>query len=350
MTQLTRSAGLTGFVSLIRSYRLDPLALAREANVPEQALFEPDLKISAASGNRLLELAATRTGAEDFGLRLAECRRLSNLGPIALLAAMQPSLRGMLDILCRYQHLNIEPLSLTLEEFDTVAVLRVELALEDLPVSRQAVELTVGALCRYLRSALPPQWRPKVVMFRHNPPANLTMHRHIFRCVPDFRADFDGLVLDVRDLDSRFHEWDPVLVGYLQTYIDQLARSGARNQRDDISEVIALLLPTGSCRASAVASHLGIDRRTLHRRLAAKGLSFRDLVEKKRMHLVLAYLSAGRSLGDVAELVGLASQNSLSHWFRRHFHCSLHDYLKGGHELRAADPADGAGALDQAGS
>ena len=73
MTLLARSAALTGFVPLVRSYGLDPLDLAKEARVPTQALFESDLQIAATSVAQLLELAA-RTGAEDFGLRLADTR------------------------------------------------------------------------------------------------------------------------------------------------------------------------------------------------------------------------------------------------------------------------------------
>jgi AraC-like DNA-binding protein/septum formation topological specificity factor MinE len=318
MPELTRSAGLSGFAALVSAYGLDPLALATEARLPAQALSEPDLLVAASSIAALLELAAARTGAEDFGLRLADKRRMSNMGPIALLASMQPTLRQMLAVICRYQALNIGPLSLVLEETGDVAVLRGEIDLPGRVVSRHVIELVFGGLCRYIQAVMETGWRPRAVMFRHLPPRGPTIHGELFRRAPAFRADFDGLVLARADLEVAFDAHDPVLLSYLQTYIDQLIRGRARSMRDEAGEVIVALLPTGHCSADAVAAHLGITRRTLHRRLAEEKSNFRQLVGEKRSALVAAYLGGRRKYNEIAELVGLGSASGLSHWLRRH--------------------------------
>jgi AraC-like DNA-binding protein len=318
MPQLTRSAGLSGFTALVSAYGLDPTALAKETRLPARALSEPDLLIAASSVAALLDLAAARTGAEDFGLRLADKRRMSNMGPIALLASMQPTLRKMLAVICRYQALNIGPLSLCLEEVGDVAVLRGEVDLPSGAVSRHVIELVFGGLCRYIQAVMETGWRPRTVMFRHLPPHGPTIHRELFRRAPVFRADFDGLVLARADLEVAFDAHDPVLLSYLQTYIDQLIRGRARSMRDEAGEVIVALLPTGECSADAVAAHLGITRRTLHRRLADEQSSFRQLVREKRSALVAAYVGGKRKFNEIAELVGLGSASGLSHWLRRH--------------------------------
>jgi AraC-like DNA-binding protein len=67
-----------------------------------------------------------------------------------------------------------------------------------------------------------------------------------------------------------------------------------------------------------VAAHLGITRRTLHRRLAEEKSNFRQLVDEKRSTLVAAYLGGRRKYNEIAELVGLGSASGLSHWLRRH--------------------------------
>lgn len=329
MTQLTRSAALTGFSALVSSYGLDPLVLAREAKVPFRALHETDLKVAASSVLKLMDLAAERAGLDDFGLRLAETRRISNMGPIALLATMQPTLREMLDVLCKYQRLNVEPLSLIREESETVTVLRIEMSVAQWHGARHVVELIVGGLCRYFQAAAGSGWRPKAVHFRHPPPANAATHRRIFRCMPVFSSDFNGMVFDNRDLDISIPASDPVLVGYIQAYIDNLAQKEKRSTCDEVSEIIAILLPSGRCNADSVAAHMGIDRRTLHRRLAAEDIRFRDLLEERRKELVMDYLDGKRKAGDVAQLIGLASANGLSHWVRRHFSTSLREIDRG---------------------
>lgn len=318
MPQLTRSAGLTGFTTVVSACGHDPIELARQARMPAQALSQPDMLVAASSVATLLDLAAEQTGAEDFGLRLAQRRRISNMGPIALLASMQPTLRQMLAVICRYQALNIGPLSLAVEEDGSVAILRGEFALGGRPVSRHVTELIFGGLCRYIQAVMEPGWRPRAVMFRHPPPRGPTLHRDVFRCAPTFRADFDGLVLARSDLDVAFEGHDPVLLSYLQAYIDQLNRGHARSVSEEIGEVIGALLPTGECSADAVGAYLGMTRRTLNRRLAHEGTTFRRLVEDRRSALIAAYLGGKRKHSEIAELVGLHSASGLSHWMRRH--------------------------------
>ena len=93
MTEMSRSAGLTGFADLARTLGLDPLRLAAAVGLPAAALSSSDLKIPSGSIGRLLERAAQMAGVDNLGLRLAEKRRLSNMGPVGLIVREQPTLR-----------------------------------------------------------------------------------------------------------------------------------------------------------------------------------------------------------------------------------------------------------------
>jgi signal transduction histidine kinase len=82
MPFLIRSACLTGYVELAHSLGLDPFRLLKEVSLDRSCLFEPDLKIPVDAANRLLEISTRAARIEDFGLRLAEARRLiSGLRP-----------------------------------------------------------------------------------------------------------------------------------------------------------------------------------------------------------------------------------------------------------------------------
>mgnify|MGYP003476914217 FL=1 len=72
-----------------------------------------------------------------------------------------------------------------------------------------------------------------------------------------------------------------------------------------------------------VASHLGRDRRTLHRQLQREGESFSSLLDKVRGELALRHLeNAQRPLGDIAELLGFSALSAFSRWFSQRFACS----------------------------
>lgn len=326
MTQLTRSASLTGFAELARSLGLDPARLAAEAELPAQALADPDLKVPAERVGRLLELAAGRSGCLDFGLRLAESRRLSNLGPVGLIARDQPSLRKALEVMRQYQWLHNEAVSLNLDEMEDIAVVRLDLSGAGARVSRQAVELSVGVLCGNLRGLMGPRWRPEAVMLRHAAPSDLAGHRRVFGVTPEFHHDFDGLVLRRADLDAPLPAADPGMARQVQRYVDQLAQGRRRAWRETVGDLIVLLLPTGDCSADRIASRLGFDRRTLHRRLAEEGCGFRQLLADRRAELCAALIAEGRGFSAIADLAGFASLSAFSHWFKHRFGRSPRDY------------------------
>src|SRR5258707_10152239 len=96
MSNLARAAGLTGFADLALTVGVDPYKIAAEAGVPAAALSDPDMRVPARAVDQMFEVAAERSGCDDFGLRIAENRRLSNLGPIGLVVREQPTLRKAL--------------------------------------------------------------------------------------------------------------------------------------------------------------------------------------------------------------------------------------------------------------
>lgn len=315
MPELIRSASLTGFSELCRSLKLDPVRLAKSAGVPVAALSDADLKVDSRGVGKLLDLAAQKSGAEDFGLRLAEQRRLSNLGPVGLIARDQPSLRKALGVMQQYLWLHNEALGVSVDEFEDVAIVRIYVR----GGSRQAIELCVGVLCGSLRAMAGAGWRPEAVHFQHGAPGDLGAHRRVFGKTPQFLQDFDGLVLARADLDRPLASADPAMANQVEQFVKGQAHARPATMARVAGDLIVLLLPTGTCSAGRVASHLGIDRRTLHRRLTAEGSNFRALLDKQREELAMSLLRAGRSCTAVSELAGFSSVSAFSHWFQRRF-------------------------------
>ncbi|MGZ6015733.1 MAG: helix-turn-helix domain-containing protein, partial [Phenylobacterium sp.] len=119
-----------------------------------------------------------------------------------------------------------------------------------------------------------------------------------------------------------------------ERFVGGLADAQSRSIRDLAGDLIVLLLPTGTCSADRVAEHLGCERRTLHRRLAAEGTSYRALLEARRRELVLSLVASPRPLAEVADVGGFASVSGLSHWFQRCFATAPSAYRAGRSALR----------------
>lgn len=327
--RLTRSASLTNVADVARALGLDPYRLAEAVGLPTLALIEPDLKVPTSAVGALLEMAAERAGADDFGLRVAERRRFSNMGAVALIAREQPSLRRALEVMAQYQWMQSEAVSLTLEEAGEIAVARIHVDRGGRRRARQATELSVGAFCRNLKSLMGEAWRPQAVLFQHGAPKSLEVHRRLFGVTPSFDQSVDALVLARDDLDAPLAAADPVLALQVERYLSQLSAGRSRTAAEAVEELIVLLLPTGTCTAERTARHMGFDRRTLHRRLSVEGVTFAELFARKRRDCVLALIAnPHRSLTAVCDLAGFASPSAFSHWFRNAFGCSPRTYRR----------------------
>jgi AraC-like DNA-binding protein len=316
---LTRSAALTSYADLARSVGLDPYRILDAAGVPRRALDDPDIKVPANAVGRILEASARQSGVEDFGLRLAETRRLSNLGLVGLIAREQPSVRRAIDVLGQYIWMQSDALSLILEDTGDLAILRTLIASPSGRRSRQSVELTVGTTCRTLAALLGASWRPQLVCFVHAAPGRPGAHRRVCGADVAFDQDFDGVVCLRRDLDAAIATADPVMARQLARYAEQAIRERPRQPEERVRELVLLLLPGGQATIERIAAHLGVDRRTVSRQLAARGVSFSTILDSVRAELATTYLGGERSLTAIADLLGFSALSAFSRWHVQRF-------------------------------
>jgi AraC-like DNA-binding protein len=317
---LVRSASLTNYAEVARKVRLDPYRMLNEFGIPQRSLQDPDLMVPLDSVRQLLEASAERSGVEAFGLLMAEERRLSNLGPLGLLVREQPTLRGVLEACHQYGKRLNAGLFLTVEEAGDVIVLREELVTGHSGSVRQTTELAIGVAFRMLRTFFGVDWRPRRVCFAHDAPADRSVHQRVFGRNVEFGHDFNGIVCARSDLELPNPNGDPKLAQLAREMLDADRTDREQDITTQVRELVIALLSTGSCSVERVAQHLGVDRRTIHRRLSSEGQTFSGIVDAVRRELAPRYLkSRRRAVADVAALLGFSAPSSFSQWYRRQF-------------------------------
>jgi hypothetical protein len=300
MPKLVRSASLTHYADIARASGLDPYRMLAEVGLPADSLSEVDLRIPAEKVARLLELSAQRSGVEAFGLRMAETRRASNLGPLALAVRDEPTLRHALNAAARYSHLQNEALFISIEEEANVAIIREELlAGEGVPV-RQGAELALAVMFRLLRFFLGDEWHPKAVCFTHGAPAERTVHTRVFGPNVGFGQAFTGIVCDVKDLELPLPSADPVMVRYVHRYLGDVVNAGDLPLADE------------------------------------EDTTFSSILDAVRGELVLRYLERReRPFAEISGLLGFSEPSAFTRWFRSRFGCSPSQFNASGQSPRA---------------
>jgi AraC-like DNA-binding protein len=323
MFPLVRSAALTGYATLARSLALEPERLVDAVGLPRAALEVPDLRVPVSRVATLLELSSSEAGVEDFGLRLAETRRISNLGLLGVIGSEAPSLRRGIEATGRYVRLHSEALSLQLERLETSWLVSPAVLIPQLDRIRQITELALAVTHRAFGELFGEDWRPEMVCIAHPAPRDPSSHRRIFGGRLQFGAVVTGFVCSEEMMDRRRPVPVSLLVHEARAHLEQLLAQSEPGTVARARETIAWLLPTGLCSAETVAERLGLDRRTLHRHLAREGESYATLVDEVRQDVARQQLSAGRRpLKEVAAALGFEAPSVLSRWFRARFGCS----------------------------
>ncbi|MGG5819662.1 AraC family transcriptional regulator [Falsiroseomonas sp. HW251] len=327
MLPLVRSAALTGYSSVARSFGLEPERLAKEVGLPRLALERPDLRVPVAQVANLLELSASTAGIEDFGVRLGETRRISNLGLLGVIATEAPNLREGTQAIARYVRLHSEALSLRLVPLEASCIISPGIFVPHVDRVRQLTEMVLAVAHRGFHELFGELWQPELVCFPHPAPHDLSSQRRIFGVPLQFDAVVTGFVCSRESIERRRAVSDSLLVREASARLDELLARNIPGTTARARQTIAWLLPTGLCSAAAVAERLGLGERTLHRHLAREKTSYARLIDEVRQDLARQHLSSGRRpLKELAAALGFEASSALSRWFRSRFGCSATEW------------------------
>jgi AraC-like DNA-binding protein len=265
---------------------------------------------------------------------MAESRQLSNMGPLAFAVREEPTLRKALESMVRYLHLQNEALMIRIEDAEGLVIISEEI--QAAGARRQAIELAVGVLYRTISLFLGATWRPRSICFMHAAPRSLAICTRVFGMPAQFNQDFDGIVCRASDLEQSLPTYDPAMAHQVRQYLDTLLVQSDTTMPDRVRKLIFALLPAGVCSLERIAMHLGVDRRTVHRKLSDYGESYSSILNAARVDMVTRYIeNRERPLSEVAALLGFSATSTFSHWFSREFGCSVSRW-----RTRGAQPSE----------
>lgn len=318
-----RAAVLSHYDEVARGLGLHPQTMLRKVGLSARMLASPSQQIPFSSAVALLEISAQESACSTFGLLMAEARLLSDFGPISLLLTHQASVRQALQTIAQYRHLLNESLAMHIEDEGKTTVIREDIVSDRPGGAQQSTDMAVGVLMLIFRAILGEHWRPQSAHFTHPPAGDLQVYRRVFGCPLQFDSDFNGLVCLKADMDRPNARADAAMANFAQSFLDALPAGGQRSLLQDLRRSIYLLLPMGRASVEQIASGLGMNVRTLQRRLDEQGLSFSDLLGEVRRELAQRYVvHTQHPMGRVAEQLGYSNLSSFTRWFTAQFDCA----------------------------
>ncbi|MGV9680172.1 AraC family transcriptional regulator [Nocardia sp. NPDC003482] len=317
-----RSAGLRGFRATVAELGGNADEFAVLAGLPVAALDADDLLISDTNVAAVLEIAAERLHCPDLGLRIAARQDLGMLGPLALAIRTSPTLADALECTSRYLFVHARALSLRLEPdpYGDRGLIALHYGVPS-PPPVQGTDLGLAFLHRAIQRLVEGPYALRSVDLPYRPPAPVEVYEQFFGAPVRFERPRAMLRVPRSLASHTLAAGDEKLRRLAVAFLAEQAGDAGASLVSQVSAAARQLLGTTTPEIAAVASLLTMHPRTLQRRLAAAGTSFATILDEVRRTEAHRYLtSTDLPLSQVASLIGLADQSTLTRCCRRWWH------------------------------
>ena len=309
-------AWLSYVVHAFEALGLDPVEVARQAEVDITALRDPNARISREDVQLLWREAIRQSGDSDLGLHAGERCVFSANNWVTLMILTSKNFFEGIQAVRPYQAVLGHAPVVQPEQVQQGCKLTLLRITDGFGVLRQEMEFLAVILLGLVKSVCGEPVRCAEVAFKHPFPGDSREHERIFGCAVQFGADRDFLIVPEQYAFAPSLHHNPRLYAMMEAGAAARAAELKGPFSTDVKVAAYTLLLENQCTVENVARALRVSTRTLQRRLGEEGVAFRDVLRECKLDTAVRCLQAGLSPDDAAERAGFSSRRAFDRAFR----------------------------------
>ena len=322
-----------GLNDYLRERGADAHAILGRAGLAVDDLTDPERRVPLIRFLGLLEICADELRDPHFGLRFGTQYEPRHAGVVGNVALASRTVRRALQTIGRYLPTMVDSAVYGLDVDGGMAHAYFYYIDPLMMTYRQKNDWGVAFFCNVIRHGLgEPDWAPAEVLLPELPAESAAERQErlaLLRAKVRGGHPWAGIRFDAALLDQPMRTADPMIERLMQHYGD-LQLAGLETQRDELDRLrrsIAQLVVEGDNSVQHLAKNLGWSVRTLQRRLAARGLTYSDLLGEVRKTLALNLLeNPSLGIAQIAYCLGYSEMSTFNHAFRRWVGQAPRDY------------------------
>jgi AraC-like DNA-binding protein len=317
-----RVAPALALIKVVVDLGLDPAPILAEAGWSPALLDDPDNPVPFAALGRLVAVAASLTGCEHFGLLVGQKAGPAAIGAVGFAARHAPDVRSALRLLIQHVGHHDRGAVATFTEHGTIATLGYRICHPALPGGDHITDGSLAICFQLMQSLCGPHWRPLETSFTHRRPADPRPYHAQFGERVRFDAEQSTLSFAAHWLDGKIADADPELQRLLLRMVGDKVATREGDLRDEVRHVLTGMIGRGDANQASVARTFGLSSSTLHRRLAALGTSFQDLLDEVRCEIACRLLAdSAVPVSQVAIMLDYSEASAFTRSFKRRLGC-----------------------------
>lgn len=315
MAGVQRIGGLVEVPALLRKFGADPAKVFAAAGLKVADFESTEARIPYLAIGRLLGACVAATKKEHFGLLAGERWRLAHLGVVGQLMRHAPTVGEGWRTGIAHQWLNAAGGVPFLFERDRVAELGYGIYLSGVPHTDAFHDLVLSLEVQYVREMYGAAWNPATVLLPRSEPADTRPYMRFFGTRVQFNADRAVCRFPATVLAQKCAEADPAKA---REYERHAAALGPEELIPRLRRALRVMLAFGDTSAEGLAVRLAMNPRTLNRRLAEGGTTFKATLDEVRFAVARQMLeTTAMPLSEIAGALGYAESSPFVRAFRR---------------------------------
>jgi AraC-like DNA-binding protein len=269
----------------------------------------------------LIEWIRTRQADEaELVFAYAQVVKPDDLGVLGLAMKTAPTLGESLKRVERYFRLVTDSAVYLLEETGDNAVFSIEAKTAPHPCLQLRNECALADLAINMQHLVGGMLRLQNVAFRHSCRSDPDRYAAFFDCPVEFGGQRDAITMErsMLALPNRLGDRSvsDFMTAHLDTELGKLSSEGSL--AGELLKRLSRALREGVPPAAAIARDMGLSERTLYRRLADEGMTYRDVLRQAQTKLAQELLrQSDCSIAEIAFLTGFSEQSTFTRAFKR---------------------------------
>ena len=305
---------------LLQDYGHDPATLIAERLYRPGDPITEHSRISSREWYPLVGRTLDLIDDETAGIRAAQLLHPSHLGVFGHAWLSSPTLLTSVRMLERYGRVFNDDIRISVAEGPYSVRVTYERLVQS-PYPEVNADMQLGGLIKFCRMQAGDGFVPLSVSLQRREPGSRKPWDDLFGVSVRFGSQENCVEIDA-DVASEIHS--SAHSQMFETHHDMLARNIAALDETTVAErasgAIERLLPSAKVTEERVAKIVGMQSRTMHRRLSTEGVTFRALLRNVRMDLAKRYVGDPQySVTEVAFMLGYSDVSAFSRAFRSWF-------------------------------
>lgn len=297
--------------------------------VAEVDLFNPKARIGGEALFSVLEYASEQLGEPNIGMKVGYHFRVHTFTETGSVLALCGTLAEAAQINAHYQPLTETIGVSALDRRDDGAFFVWKESFAEHNKYRHITELVFAGYATTINWL---SWGfdkgVAGITFRHDAPSDLDDYELVFGDNIKFSHSENAVLFNPKAVDKILPTSNPEKLSFVRGRLDIIMQKFEEKSdiRERVKVAIREALRDHRLSFNIVAQSLKLSERQLRNMLSAEGVKYRELVELVRRDLCRAYMQDGRSLTDIAQILGYNDQSAFTRAFKNWYGVAPSEY------------------------